>query len=70
MFGGVTCEELGCDAVEVLPVKSWDVMLWKCYLWGAGMPCCGGVTCGKLGRNVVELLPMRSWDVMLWSCYL
>ena len=51
-------------------MRSWDVMLWRCYLLGAGMPCCGGVTCGKLGRHVVELLPVKSWDVMLLSCYL
>ena len=25
--GSVTCEELGCDVVELLPVRSWDVML-------------------------------------------
>ena len=30
--GGITCEELGHHAVEELPVRSWDVMLWSCYL--------------------------------------
>ena len=32
MFGGVTCEELGRYVVELLPVRSWDVMLLSCYL--------------------------------------
>ena len=45
-------------------------MLWSCYLWGAGMPCCGGVTCEELGCHVVEVLPVRSWDAMLWRYYL
>ena len=30
--GVVTCGELGLHVVELLPVRSWDVMLWSCYL--------------------------------------